>query len=135
MELINTINSLIRWYENSYEGATVHELMTMKTSLLINCYSLAEVVASSKKKSVISTVVRKYQHHKVKSQLIEQGFTLGAAESKTIEQVKDAMKAEAEAEALNVHYRLVLDYATKIAEDLTQRISVLRTEMNTTQQI
>ena len=43
-------------------------------------------------------------------------------------EVRDYLIREAETEALATHYDMVLRYATKVAEDLTQRISILKNE-------
>lgn len=128
MTVIKDIDRIIDWYMKSYAGASISQLMDAKSKLLTLCYRFSEETASSKRDSIISTVFRKAEHHKIKSQLIEDGYTLGLAESKTIEQIRDIMSEEAEREALSIRYKLVLDIALRIAEDLTQRISVLKKE-------
>lgn len=132
MKTIKDINSIIDWYAVNYSGASIELLMDSKSKLLTLCFRLAEEVADAKKGSIMSTVFRKYEHHNTKSKLLEEGFTLGKAESKSLVEIRDYLVKEAENEALSFHYKLTLDYATKIAEDLTQRISVLKNERNRT---
>ena len=130
MSVLKEIDPIIEWYRKKYSGAAIHQLMDAKSKLLALCYRFSEETAASKRDSIISTVFRKSEHHKIKSQLIDEGMTLGLAESKTIDQIRDLMSDEAEHEALAYRQKLVLDIALKIAEDLTQRISVLKAEYN-----
>ena len=130
MSVIKEIDSIIDWYRKNYAGASLHHLMDAKSKLLALCYTFSEETASSKRDSIIATVLRKAEHHKIKSQLIEEGFAIGKAESKSIEQTAEDMRLEAEHEALAYKTKLVLDIALRISEDLTQRISVLKAEFN-----
>ena len=128
MKTIKDIDKIIDWYASNYAGASIENLMDAKSKLVTLCYRLAEEVADAKKSSIMATVFRKYEHHNTKSRMIDEGFTQGLAESKSIEETRDHLVREAETEALAFHYKLTLDYATKIAEDITQRISVLKRE-------
>ncbi len=130
LSVIKDIDNIVNWYQQNYAGAVIHQLMDAKSKLLTLCYRFAEETASSKRDSIIATVYRKSEHHKLKSQLIDNGMTLGLAESKTIDQIKETMNQEAEHEALAYRHKLVLDIAMRISEDLTQRISVLKAEFN-----
>ena len=128
MTVLKDIDKIIDWYRLNYAGAPIHQLMDAKSKLLALCYRFSEETASSKRDSIIATVYRKAEHHKIKSRLIDEGMTLGLAESKTIDQVREIMDNEAEHEALAYRQKLVLDIALRISEDLTQRISVLKAE-------
>lgn len=129
MEVWKEIDKIIAWYQKSYAGASLHNLMDAKSRLLTLCYTFADECASSKRESVVATAFRKAEHHKIKSQLIDEGMAQGHAESKTVDQIRDIISEEAEREALAYRTRLVLDIALKIAEDISQRISVLKKEM------
>ena len=132
METIKQIDAIIEWYQGNYAGAAIHQLMDAKSKLLALCYRFSEETASTKRDSIVATAFRKAEHHKIKSRLIDEGMTQGLAESKSIDQTKDIINNEAERESLAYRYRLVLDIALKISEDLTQRISVLKKEMENT---
>jgi len=127
--VVKDIDKIIDWYNNHYRGASLHNLMDAKTKLLTLCYTYSEEVAESKRGSVVATAFRKAEHHKIKSQLIDEGMAQGAAESRTIDEIRDIINEEAEREALAYRTRLVLDIALRISEDLSQRISVLKKEM------
>lgn len=129
MSVVKDIDKLIEWYQASYAGASLHHLMDAKSRLLTLCYRYSEEESASKRNSIIATVYRKSEHHKIKAQLIDEGMTQGLAESKTIDQIKDTMNQEAEHEALAYHQKRILDISLKIIEDLSQRISVLKKEM------
>ena len=128
MSVIEDINKVVEWYAKEYHGAPIELLMDAKTKLLTLCWTFSGEVADARKGSVLATVFRKADHHTMKARLIEEGFTLGLAESKTVEGVKTQLIHEAESEALSFHSKLNLDLAIKVAEDITQRISVLKKE-------
>ena len=128
MTTLENIDKIITWYTKEYAGASIELLMDAKSKLLTLCWTFSGEVADSRKRSVLSTVFRKADHHKMKSQLIEEGFAVGLSESKTIVEIKSRLMAEAECEALSFHHKLKLDLAVKIGEDITQRISVLKKE-------
>ena len=127
--MIKEIDKVITWYGKNYAGMTILQMMDMKSKLLGLLYRFSEELAVSKRDSVLSTVFRKCEHHKIKAQLVEDGITLGLAESKSIDEVKEKMRLEAEHESLNYKQKLVYDLGIKIVEDLTQRISVSKQEM------
>ena len=127
--MLKEIDKVITWYSTNYAGMSIVDMMDMKSKLLGLLYSFSADLAESKRESVISTVFRKAAHHKFKSQLVEDGITLGLAESKSIDEVAEKMRIEAEYEALNYRQKLIYDLGMKIIEDLTQRISVEKQEM------
>ena len=135
MDVIKGINKIIDAYNSRYKTLTIHELLDAKSKLLTLLFSLSDTVAESKKNSLMSTVFRKVEHHKLKAQFVDDGITLGLAESKTIKALHDEMATEAERESLAVYYDLVLKAGYKIAEDITQRISVLKMEFEKSRQI
>ena len=127
--VVKDIDKIIDWYKTNYSKAYLHQLMDAKSRLLTLCYTFSDETATAKRDSVISTAFRKAEHHKIKSQLIDEGMAQGAAESRSIEQTKELIEREAEHESLAYKQRLVLDIALKITEDMAQRISVLKKEM------
>jgi len=132
--MLKEIDKVITWYKNNYPGMSIIQMMDMKSKLLGLLYSFSGDLATSKRDSVLATVFRKSDHHKIKSQLVEDGITLGLAESKSIDQVTERMRLEAEYEALNYHQKLIYDLGIKIVEDLTQRISIERQEIMKTRE-
>lgn len=127
--MLEEINKIIKWYQRKYAGMSIVEMMDMKSKLLGLLYTFSGELAISKRDSVLATVFRKSDHHKIKSQLVEDGITLGLAESKSIDQVTEKMRLEAEYEALNYRQKLIYDLGIKIVEDLGQRISVEKQEI------
>jgi len=129
MSVIKDIQSIVTWYgDGGYKKSLISELQDAKSKLLTLLITFADEVAEAKKDSLVSTVFRKVEHHKIKSQLIDEGLTVSSSESKAIEEVAEQMKLEAEHEALSYYYSQVLKTGYMIADDLTQRISVLRSE-------
>ena len=128
MSVLSDIQKVIDWYSQEYSGAGIETLMDCKSRLLTLCARFAEEVADSKRGSVMATVFRKADFHNMKSRMIDEGFTIGLAESKSTQAVKAQMTQEAESEALFFKSKLLLDISLKIAEDITQRISILKKE-------
>ena len=96
-------------------------------------YSLcnfADEVAESKKDSLITTVYRKYEHHKMKSQLIDESFTATLAESKSIEAAKKLMEEETTTEHISYLHKLKLSQYNRVVDDITQRLSFIRDDKN-----
>lgn len=130
MSVIKQIQDIASWYGNGgYQKSSLSELQDAKSKLLTLCITFADEVANAKKDSLVSTVFRKVDHHKIKSQLIDEGLTLGKAESDAIERNAEKMRLEAEHEVLSYYYGQVLKTAYMIAQDLTQRISILKVEL------
>ena len=130
MSVIEDIKKITEWYGNGgYKKSSLPELQDAKSKLLTLLVTFADEVASSKKDSLVSTVFRKVEHHQIKSRLIDEGLTLGKAESQSIVETRDKLTEEAEYEALSYYFEKVLKTCYMIAEDLTQRISVLRIEL------
>ena len=127
--MIKELDKIIGWYSGHYSGMSIIEMMNLKSKLLGLLYRFSEELATSKRDSVIATVFRKSEHHKIKSQLVEEGITLGLAESKSIDQVSEKMRIEAEYEALNYRQRLIYDLSMNIVSDLQQRIGIAKQEM------
>ncbi len=130
MSVIKDIQAISEWYGNGgYEKSSLPELQDAKSKLLTLCVTFADEVASAKKDSLVSTVFRKVDHHKIKSQLIEDGLGIGASETKAVEKNAEKMREEAEHEALSYYYSQVLKVSYMIADDLTQRIYILKQEL------
>jgi len=127
--MIKELDKIIGWYSGHYSGMSIIEMMNLKSKLLGLLYRFSEELATSKRDSIIATVFRKSEHHKIKSQLVEEGITLGLAESKSIDQVSEKMRIEAEYEALNYRQRLIYDLGMNIVSDLQQRIGIAKQEM------
>jgi len=131
MSVINKIQAITEWYGNGgYKRSSLPELQDAKSKLLTLLVTFADEVAAAKKESLVSTVFRKVEHHKFKSQLIDEGLGVGSAETKAIEHNAEMMEQEAEREALSFYYDKVLKTGYMICEDLTQRIAILRMELS-----
>lgn len=130
MSVINDIKKITEWYGNGgYKNSSLPELQDAKSKLLTLLTTFNEEVASSKKDSLVSTVFRKVEHHKFKSQLIDEGLGVGLAESKSVEETAERLENEAEHEALCYYYERLQKTCYMIADDITQRISILRIEL------
>ncbi|MCK5018554.1 MAG: hypothetical protein KAS32_15950, partial [Candidatus Peribacteraceae bacterium] len=130
MSVIKEIQAITSWYGNGgYQKSSLVELQNSKSKLLTLCITFADEVASAKKDSLVSTVFRKVDHHKIKSRLIDEGLGLGISETKAMEENAEKMRIEAEHEALSYYYSQVLRTCYMIAQDITQRISILRLEL------
>lgn len=128
--ILTQIDECIEWYKANYKKAFVPALMDCKSKLCTLLYNYTDEVAETKKDSLFTTIYRKYHSHKIKSELIEKKFAIGLSDSKSIVETFEDMKAEGNTEHLAYLTKLKLDQANKIVEDITQRISVLKTENN-----
>jgi len=130
MSTIESIEKIIDWYNSNYKKATPDQLMDMKTKLVTLLCNFSDEVAESKKDSLITTVYRKYEHHKNKSQLIEESFTAALAESKSIEKAKELMIEETNTEHIAYLHKLKLSQYNRVVDDITQRLSFIRDDKN-----
>ena len=130
MNILEQIETIVSTYNKKYKVLTISQLMDAKSKLVTLLCNFADEVAESKKDSLITTVYRKYQHHKTKSQLIEKSFTAALAESKSIEAAKKIMDEETTTEHLAYLHKLKLDQFNRVVDDIMQRISILRDEQN-----
>lgn len=135
MLVINQIQEIVDAYRERYSVLTIPQLLDAKSKLITLCFTLANDVAESKKNSLMSTVFRKVEHHKRKSQMIEEGLTQGLAESKTLSQLAKEYGEEAEREATAFYYQQVLNVSYKLVDDLSQRVSVLKIELEKSKHI
>ena len=134
MTPIERIREIIDIYDGNFDGISLDYLMGLKTELAVLIWRFAEEVGTARGDSVIATVTRKYHHHKLKSQLIDQGYGVGYSESKSLERTYDVMMDEAQKEKIDYTMKLLLDAADSIMMDMTQRISVLKKEYEHAQQ-
>jgi len=130
MNILQEIEKIVNTYNKKYKVLTLNQLMDAKSKLVTLLCNFADEVAESKRDSLITTVYRKYQHHKMKSQLIDESFTVALAESKSIEKAKEIMEEETNCEHSAYLHKLKLDQYNRIVDDITQRISILRDEQN-----
>lgn len=129
-KIILQIEKIITTYQAKYKVLNINQLMDAKSKLVTLLSGLADHVAESKKDSLLATIYRKYEHHKEKSQLIDDGMTATLAESKSIEKAKDKMEIETTAEHLSYLYKLKLSQYNRVVDDIMQRISILRDDQN-----
>jgi len=130
MKIVTEIEKIIDWYNANYKKATANQLMDMKTKLVTLLCNFSDEVAESKKDSLITTVYRKYEHHKMKSQLIEDSFTAALSESKCIEKTKGLMEEETNTEHVAYLHKLKLAQYNRVVDDITQRLSFIRDDKN-----
>jgi len=130
MKIVTEIEKLIDWYNQNFKVATPNQLMETKTRLVTLLCSFSDEVAESKKDSLITTVYRKYEHHKMKSQLIEDSFTAALSESKCIEKTKGLMEEETNTEHVAYLHKLKLAQYNRVVDDITQRLSFIRDDKN-----
>jgi hypothetical protein len=130
MEVIKEIKKCVVWYSENYSTVSIHDAHNLKSKLVTYLFNLSDLVSEMKRESLFASVNRKYEHHKFKSQLIEQKFTAAKAESKSIEQTKEYLESEAEYESMAYRLKMLLDQGNKVADDLQQRISTLKIEIN-----
>lgn len=130
MKIITDIEKIIDTYRLKYKTLTINQLMDAKSKLVTLLCNFTDEVAESKKDSLITTVYRKVQHHKMKSELIEKSFTAAMAESKSVDAAEKIMKEETETEHIAYLHKIKLDQYNRVVDDITQRISILRDEKN-----
>lgn len=130
MNITTEIEKIIDTYNLKYKELTINQLMDAKSKLVTLLCNFADEVAEAKKDSLITTVYRKYQHHKMKSQLIDESFTVALAESKSIEKAKEIMEEETNCEHSAYLHKIKLDQYNRVVDDIMQRISILRDDQN-----
>ena len=128
MSNIDEIGKIIGWYHKQYQGAPIEQYMDAKSKLLTLLWTFAGEVADARIKADGAELDRKQTFHEYKNALIEGGLSGVAAESKAELYVGNKREKEIEAGAIFFKSKQLLDIAIKVAEDMTQRISVLRKE-------
>jgi len=129
MEILKEIKDCVDWYSQNYATIDIHKAHNLKSKLVTYLYNLSDLVAEMKRESLFATVNRKYEHHKLKSQLIESSFTIAKAESKSIEETKTFLESEATYESMAFRMKLLLEQGNKVVDDLQQRIATLKKEL------
>jgi len=130
MNILKELENIVSAYNEKYKALTISQLMDAKAKMVTLLCNFADEVAESKKDSLLTTVYRKYEHHKMKSQLIDENFTAALAESKSVEAAKKIMEEETTCEHIAYLHKLKLQQFNKVVEDITQRISILRDDQN-----
>lgn len=102
--------------------------MDAKSKLLTLCYNYAGDVANAKQSAIEAYNTRKGDYFRFKNECIKEGDSGVVAESKAEVAVKVQRKHEAESEALFFRSKQLLDIALDVAQDMGQRISVLKKE-------
>jgi hypothetical protein len=129
MEVIKEIKKCVDWYSENYKTISITDAHNIKSKLVTYLFNLSELVAEMKRESLFASVTRKYEHHNLKSQLIEKQFALGKAESRSIAATKEFLQAEAEYESMAFRLKILLDQGNRVVDDLQQRIATLKKEM------
>lgn len=130
MTIVHEIEIVIDYYNKNYKAMTINQLLDSKSKLVTLLCNFADEVAEAKKDSLISTVYRKVQHHKMKSELIEKKLSVSLAESKSIDNAKEIMEQETINEYCAYLHKIKLDQYNRVVDDMMQRISVLRDDQN-----
>ena len=128
MSVIEDIGNIITWYQGQYAGAPIEQYMDAKSKLLTLLWKFAGEVADAKHDSIMAENTRRANFHEHKMRLIEEGNSGVAAESMAEVVIRGDRAHEGETNALFFKMKQLSDIAVKIAEDITQRISVLRKE-------
>lgn len=124
------IEKIVQWYSGNYKKATPDQLMNAKTKLVTLLCNFSDSLAEAKEDSLLTTIYRKYEHHKMKSQLVDEGMSAALAESKSIEKAREVMDEEAKTEKIAYLYKLKLSQFNRVVDDITQRLSFIRDDKN-----
>jgi hypothetical protein len=102
--------------------------MDAKSNLVTLLYKHAGELADAKLAADGAENTRRVDYARFKVGLIEDGCTIGLAESKAELAIKAQRKHEAECAAIFFKQRQLHDMGVKAVEDMTQRISILKKE-------
>ena len=128
MNTVEEIGKIVDWYFTQYAGAPIEQYMDAKSKLRGLLFRFAGEVADAKAEHVQAVVCRKTDFHGHKVRLVDEGHTLGQAESKAELAIKAQRQREAQAESLFFKQKQLYDAADEIANDIAQRISILKKE-------
>lgn len=134
-EILELIKTDIEWYNGKAKTATIDELSKLKTHLVTLNYNLAEGLADMKEAYNKAYFVRKIETSKQKNAYINQGQAANKAESAALEDKEKELQDELTKESLAYRIEILLKQSNKVVEDITQRISILKTEKNYSGQI
>ncbi len=125
---------LVTWYRNNAKKATLDQLMDCKTKLVTSNFYLAEHLAGLKKDYNVCYFSRKIEFSKKKNELIKGGSSATKAESLANEFNEDILRNEIENEGLAYQFELFIKHCENVANDIMQRISVLKKEYESVKQ-
>lgn len=128
MSVIEDIGDIITWYQKQYAGAPIEQYMDAKSKLVGLLFKHAGELADAKLVADGAEITRRTDYARFKVGLIEDGCTIGLAESRAELAIKVQRKHEGECAAIFFKQRQLHEMAVKAVEDMAQRISILRRE-------
>lgn len=126
-ELLRSSRTAINWYKSHAKSATINQLLDCKTMIVTNNFALAEELAEIKSDYNICYFSRKIEFSKKKNELMK---TMSAvkAESESTVINSDILSNELEHESAAYRLELFIKHADNVANDIMQRVSVLKKE-------
>ena len=119
----------INWYRKNNKTSTIDKFMDCRTRIVTNNFLLAECLAEIKTDYNSCYFSRKIEISKSKNALIkEKHLTVTHAESEANIINEDIIRAELENESAAYRLELFIKHSGNVADDLMQRISVLKKE-------
>ena len=134
-ETLEQIQKSVGWYHNknksnSFGGATIDNLLKVKSQLVTLNYRLAELSANVKSEYNNSYYIRKIKVVQAKNLHISKGEAISKAESLATEEQAEHFQTEIEWEAMSYKLDLMLRQSNIVVRDIEQRISVLKIEIH-----
>jgi len=129
---IKKINSLIEWYNNNSDKASIDKLLDFQDKLAAQTYFLSESLTKYHSEFTNAYRVRKWTFNKEKTAFIKDKMTAALADAKA-HTVTEVLK-ETEDFNYNIGYKLdiIIRSADRILKVCQQRISYLKMEYDQT---
>ena len=125
--ILESSRKLINWYKNNAKKATINQLLDCKTMIVTNNFALSEELAEIKSNYNICYFSRKIEFSKKKNELMKTMSAVKADSESTVVN-SDIFSNELEHESAAYRLELFIKHSDNVANDIMQRISVLKKE-------
>jgi len=128
-EILEKVSKQIDWYGATSNKATIDQLLNCKDKLVGYNYHLAELTSNYFLDYSMCYYIRKIKVARLKNVLIKNKSAIGTAESIATEQSANELENQVKNEAMAQRLDNLLRQSNKVVDAITQRISVLKKEM------
>jgi hypothetical protein len=127
-EILNETRANVNWYRKNNKKGTINEFMNCRTRIVTNNFLLSEQLGELKTDYNNCYFSRKIEISKSKNELIKNKHTATHAESEANIINEDILRQELDNESAAYRLELFIRHSDNVANDLMQRISVLKKE-------
>jgi len=126
---LKRIEEILLWFDKNSTTSELSELMEKRDKLTVLSYGMAKDVGDSQTAYNDLYFIRRLHVSKTINKLAKEGLAISKSEYIAVEENQDIFIAEKEKESEAFKNSLLLKQINKILEAMTQRIALLRQEL------